>query len=344
MVKIRTAPNKAVKLIGAALIFCLFGIFYPCFARATGSPPKLTPIGNKTAYVNIPVEFDISAADPDNEKLQYYVYLAGDLNHDNLLTPLDSLRLNNTLNTYGTAIKPGRPGWNPEMDLNNDKIISPLDSMKLTNLINSGKTNMPQGIALDVNTGHFKWTPLKQYTGANTLTFAASDGSLRDAEVVVITVKNEPPPLSISINPKLWNIGQTEVNKTVTMKPQNKIMVTNNSPVTETFLLSLVNPAGWTAANTPGKNTYVVSGLFCDPFFVPSENNFNKDSTAYEDVIATMPKKATTTVFGSNNSSTNGSSVPAGQARALYLQFKSPIITDKTNEQNISVIVSCQTP
>ena len=150
--------------------------------------------------------------------------------------------------------------------------------------------------------------------------------------------------LSISINPKSWNITPVKVNTTVTMTGGDKITVTNNGNITETFTLALIDPPGWTTANVPAQDTYVISGLFCAAAAIPTENNFNKDTTLYEDVISATPKKATQAVFGYNNSATNGASVPKGQNRALYLQFKSPTLTDKTKEQEISVIVSCQTP
>ncbi|MCM8781751.1 MAG: hypothetical protein NC828_01690, partial [Candidatus Omnitrophica bacterium] len=120
--------------------------------------------------------------------------------------------------------------------------------------------------------------------------------------------------------------------------------VTNNGLATETFSLSLVNPSGWTAANMPGRDTYTVSGLFCATTAVPTEDNFNKDTAAYEDTISTTSKRASPTVFGFNNSSINGVSVPKGQRRALYLQFQAPTITDEQEEKNISVIISCQAP
>jgi hypothetical protein len=152
------------------------------------------------------------------------------------------------------------------------------------------------------------------------------------------------PTLSVSVNPKSWDIGQMDVSKTITMSASSKITVINDGTNPETFTLALINPPGWTAADTPGRETYVINGLFCQTSVVPSENSFNTDTVSSEDTILTTPKTASKTVFGYNNSSINGSSVPKGEGRALYLQFKSPTTTDKTSEQNISVIVSAQTP
>jgi hypothetical protein len=149
--------------------------------------------------------------------------------------------------------------------------------------------------------------------------------------------------LSISLNPKNWDIGKPLVNQTITMPQPNKITVTNNGSGPETFALALVNPSGWSAANTPGQNIYVLSGLFCNLNDAPQASHFNQ-SGSFEDVLATTSKKATTSVFGYSQATANGVAVPKNAARSLYLQFKSPANTDKANEQVISVIVSCQSP
>lgn len=149
--------------------------------------------------------------------------------------------------------------------------------------------------------------------------------------------------LSISVNPKLWSIGSTEINKVVTMTQSNKIAVTNDGAGPETLELKLINPSGWTASTVPGQEIYVLSGLFCNSNDLPIAANFNQDAST-EDVITTASIKATNTVFAYSQASANGVAVPAGSLRSLYLQFKSPTITGKKEEQNISVIVSCQVP
>jgi len=149
--------------------------------------------------------------------------------------------------------------------------------------------------------------------------------------------------LSISINPNFWNIGATEVNKVITMAQANKIAVTNNGNGPETLTLGLVNPSGWTAATVVGNEKYVLSGLFCNISDIPQQGDFNEDTSA-EDVIFPQPQKATTSIFGYRRSTANGTAIAANTTRALYLQFKSPAITSKKDEQDISVIISCQVP
>lgn len=163
--------------------------------------------------------------------------------------------------------------------------------------------------------------------------YGASDGWTQKGTWTII------PLLSISLNPKLWLAGLTEVNKTITMTAADKITVTNDGSAAETFELRLVNPSGWLAAAAPGLETYVLSGLFCNLNDVPAAADF-----AGEDVITTESIKASDSVFGYAGASASGVAVPAASARSLYLQFKSPTITEKKEEQNISVIISCQVP
>lgn len=145
--------------------------------------------------------------------------------------------------------------------------------------------------------------------------------------------------LSISVNPKSWNIGSTKVNSVVTMTKGNNITIINNGSGSETMELKLINPNGWAASTSPGKETYVLSGLFCNSNDSPLASHFNQ-----EDVITTQSRKAANTVFAYSQSTANGLAVPSGTTRALYLQFKSPTITRKKEEQEVSVIISCQIP
>lgn len=152
-----------------------------------------------------------------------------------------------------------------------------------------------------------------------------------------------PKVLSISVNPNLWDIGLTEVRRVITMTRQNKITVTNDGTGPETLELKLINPGGWSASNTTGSETYVLSALFCNSNDVPGVDYFSQDAIS-EDVLTTEFKKATDAIFGYAQSTANGVAVLSGGMRSLYLQFKSPTITNKKEEQNISVIVSCQLP
>lgn len=202
-------------------------------------------------------------------------------------------------------------------------------------------SNLPHGARFISLLRDFFWTPKSNQVGTYpNVVFEVSDGMLSDSEEITITV-NAPPILSISLDPKSWDIGSTEVNKVVTMTPAHKITVTNNGTAPETFELKLINPPGWTASTSPGQEIYVLSGIFCGTNDAPLSNHFNQNRLS-EDVISTKTKKATADIFAYRQARANGVAVPAGNKRSLYLQFKSPRITQKKEEQDIGVIVSCQ--
>lgn len=189
----------------------------------------------------------------------------------------------------------------------------------------------------------YSWDTTKYTDGLHTIKATAYDTNYYSQSTTINARIANIPVLSISVNPKLWGIGSTAVNSVITMSQASKIAVTNDGSGPETFELKVVNPAGWTSSATPGTETYVLSGLFCNSSDIPTAANFNQDAST-EDIIGTVSKKATNTIFGYSQGTANGVAVPSGQNRSLYLQFKSPTATQRTDEQNISVIVSCQTP
>jgi len=338
MVKIRTAPGKIAKLTGTVLIFCLFNIFYSGSAFAANYPPTVGTItpSSGSSNINDAVSFTTTYSDRNGWKDIKYAYL-----------------LINTSTAGSKCFYVYYDRQSNKLYLRNDKNtawlggFAPGSSNMIENSyakLNCSKTSASgSGTTLTITWNvAFKST----FVGAKNMYLKVVDKA--DGSSGNLTKKGAWKitniVLSISINPKLWDIGSAKVNSIVTMPKANKIVVTNNGNITETFTLALMNPPGWTAANVPARDTYAISGLFCAATAVPTENNFNKDSTLYEDVISTTPKKATKTIFGYNNSVTNGASVPKGQGRALYLQFQSPTLTDEQEEKNISIIVSCQTP
>jgi len=157
------------------------------------------------------------------------------------------------------------------------------------------------------------------------------------------TVKVTAPVLSISVNPKTWDIGSSQINQTITMDQSNKITVTNDGDLPQTYELKLIDPPGWVSSVSSGIETYVLSGIFCKITDTPLSSHFNQMPEA-EDVITTQPKRATQVVFASSQSSANGTNVLPGENRALYLQFKAPAVTSKKDQQEISVIISGQVP
>ncbi len=147
--------------------------------------------------------------------------------------------------------------------------------------------------------------------------------------------------LSVSVDPQEWNIGAVQPNSVTTMPQTNKITITNNGTLSESFELQLVNTSEWSAGTNPAEERYALNALICGIDSVPKAADFNADSGS-EDALTLEPKKATASVFGYAAGAGNGLSVPAGNKRALYLQFKSPVRTVSTAENKMSIIVNCQ--
>ena len=336
MITHRAAPNKVAKLIGGVLFFCLI----TNFAYAANSAPKLGTItpSSGTSQPNQEVIFTATYIDPDgwkNLNINYFL-INTSINGENCFFGYynqnqNKLYMRNNDNTAWLG------GYTPGSANIIENSYAKLNCSK-TIVTGSGTT-------LTV-----KWavTFKAAFSGKtyNMYLYAKDDAGAVAAWTKKGT-RTVSQILSILIDPKLWDLGSTEVSKTVTMSPVNKITVTNDGTGQETFELALINPPapGWTSSDTPGKEIYVLNGLFCNIADIPQENSFNQDGVN-EDVISIEVKPATQTIFGYSQSTANGVSVPPvppDNKRSLYLQFKSPTITEKT-EQEISVIVSCKTP
>ena len=161
------------------------------------APPVLSSVGPKNAEEGVLLSFPVSATDADGDTLGYYVYVAGDFNHDNQVTGaggdqglLDS--------AFGKS--EGQVGWNPECDLDNSGTIDFGDVSFFGTQI--GKS-MPPSDEMDMGetSGVFSWTPADGYAGENNMfTILVTDGNgAYDAEAIVITVAestNNPPSLA----------------------------------------------------------------------------------------------------------------------------------------------------
>lgn len=125
--------------------------------------------------------------DPDGDA-KYYVYLAGDVSHNDVLSPLDVLMMITKVN-YSEGLEEGKDGWNPEMDLDNNGSITPLDVLMAINWINSGILQKPAGVSIDNATGIFQWKTGENDTGFYYFTIIATDGEFMDAETITIRVE-----------------------------------------------------------------------------------------------------------------------------------------------------------
>lgn len=151
--------------------------------------------------------------------------------------------------------------------------------------------------------------------------------------------------LSISITANgTWNMGVVEPGSVTTMTNSQKITVLNDGNGPQTYTLQVTNTGGtWKASSTEGGNgpdEFVMSGVFSATTDTEiTAANFNTGIN--DDVIkSTSPKTATTEIYAADaNATANGVSVPAGESRALWLQFKAPTSSTVKTQQTIVVTI-----
>lgn len=172
--------------------------------------------------------------------------------------------------------------------------------------------------------------------GNNDLIITARNKYGLDSESVLVTIilDTTPAVLSISVSSNSWDLGEVQPGSTVTMSDAQKIIVTNNGEGKEDFILSLSNPADWTASSQPALEEYVLNAAF---------SNFVENITWNEEnhLVATGPATSTETRFAGEQ---NGMNVPSGENRNLFLQFKSPTASETSDVQSIRLIISCEIP
>lgn len=153
---------------------------------------------------------------------------------------------------------------------------------------------------------------------------------------------------SIEILTRSWAIGTAVAGTTKTMTQANRFVVQNIGNIAETYILQISDPGSWAAASTVdgnGVDTFVMSGIFsATTDTLIEEAHFNTGSS--DDVIpSSLPKSATSTDFANSTvTGQNGTSVPAGDARSLWLQFKAPTESTASGSQRIVVTVGAMPP
>lgn len=142
-------------------------------------------------------------------------------------------------------------------------------------------------------------------------------------------------PLSVSVSPDFWRVGELSPSSVAAMDEENKITVTNDGQTAETYSLQLINPVGWQdSQDFVGSNTYILNAVFSSDINIIV---WNESSHA----LSTTATPCTMIKFAGNQT---GENVPAGEPRILWLQFKSPSSTTVANEQNIKLVINAQTP
>jgi hypothetical protein len=108
--------------------------------------------------------------------------------------------------------------------------------------------------------------------------------------------------------------------------------VTNDGNVTETYLLSLTNPGGWTAVQgEPAAEQYALLAEFNTT--APAAGAF----TYTDHALSTSSVASSATKFAGDQT---GLSVPASATRSLWFRFNAPTSTTVTAQQTILVTVT----
>ena len=153
---------------------------------------------------------------------------------------------------------------------------------------------------------------------------------------VTVTIQS----VSVSLSGTTWDIGTIAAGQDVQMSEASDITVTNSGNVPESFILRLTNPAGWTAGNTAGSESYVMKGLLAGAADTPAGSDFGP-----EDVITTASQTASATVFGyAGPSGANGAGVAPGGSADLWLLFTAPTSTSVTTQQAIVITIGATVP
>ena len=108
--------------------------------------------------------------------------------------------------------------------------------------------------------------------------------------------------------------------------------VTNDGNVTETYSLSLTNPASWTAVQAaPAAEQYALLAKFNSG--APTAASF----TYADNALSTTSVASSATKFAGNET---GLSVTATATRSLWFRFNAPTSTAVTTQQSITVTIT----
>ena len=176
-----------------------------------------------------------------------------------------------------------------------------------------------------------------------------SNGSLLDTYTVIPEITTFTAVLSISVSPLTWGVGTVDAGTVQVSTSGNKINVTNDGNVAETFTLQIYDEDDrneWTHSSLKtgaGNNIYVLSGIFCATGDSPIQASFNE--TDSEDVLTTTQQTATSAKFAYAGGSANAVSVPVNGVRSLWLRLDMPTAVSGTyayDQHTVIVRIGCQ--
>jgi parallel beta-helix repeat protein len=187
-------------------------------------PPILSPIGNKTIDENKPLEFTLTASDPDKNTLTYSTSnLPQGASFDtqtHTFTWTPSYEQAGTYDNIRFEVSDGKDIDSEDItitvnNVNRPPILSPIGNKTIDenkpleftltasdpdkNTLTYSTSNLPQGASFNPGTQTFIWTPTHEQAGEyKNIHFEVSDGDLKSSEDITITVNNvnRPPILS----------------------------------------------------------------------------------------------------------------------------------------------------
>ncbi len=195
--------------------------------------PVLDPIGNMNAAEDSPLQFTVSAADPDGDPLTYAAIATpsgatfNPSSRTFTWTPAYSQSGSYTVNftvtdgslwDYETiTITVDNVNRAPLLDPVGDKIVAEGNLLEFIisatdpdgDSIAYGTASLPSGAAFDPSSRTFSWTPTYAQAGDYSVNFTATDGSLTDFEAIAITVTE----VELNTPPELTSIGDKSVDE-----------------------------------------------------------------------------------------------------------------------------------
>jgi len=175
-----------------------------------GAPPVINTIGGRpvengrildfSVNEDESLTFTVTASNSNQNPISYYVYIAGDFNHDGKCLQAFDLPIFEL--TY--QLSKGDEGYNPEADLDNDDEVTLGDLSYFA--VSLGK-QLPEGISIDSETGLFSWATTSSDGGQYFITLVADDGFSVDAEIILINVEDVTPPPVPLIDSMEYNVS-----------------------------------------------------------------------------------------------------------------------------------------
>lgn len=149
-----------------------------------------------------------------------------------------------------------------------------------------------------------------------------------------------PSPLSVSVDPQTWPIGILQASEIIQSTDLDKITVTNDGSVNETFTLHISSSVPtWFPGLSIDEDKYVLWGLFCGDTDYPAVTSlFQSDDI----IVYGSPVPATATKFGDVSLSDNGVDVAPSVSVYLWFQFQAPSSTTDYGDQAITITVGVE--